>query len=149
MKLYLMRHGQAAASPQNPEQVLTAAGRAAIERLAGQLAQQGCALRRIIHSDKIRARQTAEIMAARIAPDVIPETYPGLRPNDNPLILASDINAWQEDTLIVSHLPFIPGLLSLLSIAPRSGGDIDFEPGTIVCLTPAAEYWQIEWLSAP
>lgn len=147
MKLYLMRHGQAANPQIDPEQGLTRVGRTNIEQLAQRLAGQGVQFMRVYHSEKTRARQTAEIMVDVIAPEVVPEERAGLKPNDNPADLLPVINAWQEDTLITSHLPFVPGLLALLTGQSEA---IDFVPGTVVCLVRNENAtWQIEWVASP
>ncbi|MCK4586416.1 MAG: histidine phosphatase family protein, partial [Gammaproteobacteria bacterium] len=63
MKLFLMRHGQAADIEVDPEQGLSAEGKAAIEQLAHRLAEQNITFKQVFYSEKARARQTAEIMA--------------------------------------------------------------------------------------
>ena len=50
---------------------LTAEGRQEIERLARRLAEEGVTFGEVIHSDKARARQSAEIMAGELAPEVV------------------------------------------------------------------------------
>ena len=147
MKLYIMRHGQAEDTGQ--EQTLTAAGRADIENLASMLGRHGIHVERILHSGKTRARQTAEIMASHISDAVKPEVHPHIKPNDNPQALLGDIHQWNDDTLVVSHLPFLPTLLSLLTPAISGHSAISFEPGTIICLSPADDVWEIEWVESP
>ena len=146
MKLYLMRHGQAAGIEVDPEQGLSAEGKAAIEQLAHRLAGQNITFKQVFHSEKARARQTAEIMAGVLAPDVIPTCKAGLKPNDDPEKLLADINGWQEDTLIASHLPFIPHLLMLLTGNSQA---TNFTPGTIACLAKTGSKWQLEWITSP
>jgi len=149
MKLYIMRHGKAAAAQQGQDQILTPDGHAAIENLADMLGRQGIRVERILHSGKTRARQTAEIMASRVSDYIIPEVHPHIKPNDNPQALIDDIRHWHSDTLVVSHLPFIPALLPLLTSATSGHSAISFEPGTIICLSPDNDDWQIEWVESP
>jgi len=149
MKLYLMRHGEATASPQNPEQTLTPQGRSNLEKLAGQLAQKGIRVKQVFHSEKMRARQSAEIMAIQIAPDISLQAHSRIKPNDDPQLILDDIKQWHDDTLIVSHLPFIPGLLGLLLTSPQPSHPITFEPGTVICLSRENTSWQIEWIESP
>lgn len=145
MKLYLMRHGQAASPQVDPQQGLTPEGRVAIEQLAQRLAMQGVLFSQVFHSEKTRARQTAEIMTRVMAPNVAPQQRTGLKPNDDPQSLLSEIENWHEDTLITSHLPFIPNLLSLLTGDLQS---IALIPGTVVCLVKENAAWRIEWVES-
>lgn len=146
MKLYLMRHGQAANPQDDPQQGLTPDGRIAIEQLAQRLAQQGVSFTQVFHSEKTRARQTADIMAHGIAPAVSPQQRPGLKPNDDPRPLITELENWQDDTLITSHLPYVPNLLSLLTGDLQS---IVLTPGTVVCLVKEDNGWRIEWVESP
>lgn len=146
MKLYLMRHGQAASPQVDPLQGLTDEGRAQIEQLAERLAGQGIKFSQVFHSEKARAQQTAEIMASIIAPKVTPQIRSGLKPNDDPRLLLPEIECWQQDTLVTSHLPFVPGLLAELTGQPQGMG---FVPGSIICLGNEKDGWQIEWVESP
>lgn len=150
MKLYLMRHGQAASPQVDPEQGLTEQGRVEIEQLANRLAGQGIQFAQVLHSEKTRARQTAEIMAGILAPGVSPRPRGGLKPNDDPGLLLAEIENWQDDTLVTSHLPFVPGLLAELTgqSAYRAQG-MGFVPGTIICLARQNDNWQLEWIASP
>ncbi len=146
MKLYLMRHGQAADVETDPEKGLSIDGNVAIEQLAHRLTEQSITFKQVFHSEKARARQTAEIMANTLSPDVVPSCKTGLKPNDDPSKLLTDINSWQEDTLIASHLPFIPHLLMLLTGNSQA---TNFTPGTIACLAKTGSKWQLEWITRP
>ena len=146
MKLYLMRHGQAASPQVDPQRGLTSVGRAEIEQLAQRLLEQDIQLGQILHSEKARAQQTAEIMGRILAPQVIPQVHKGLKPDDEPGELLPEIESWQQDTLIASHLPFVPGLLAELT--GQSPG-MTLVPGTIVCLQKGSDGWQLEWSESP
>ena len=146
MKLYLMRHGQASSPDVDPRQGLSPAGKAEIERLASQLAEQGIRFQQVLHSEKDRAMQTARLMAAACAPGIVPELRSGLKPNDDPRLILPDIDKWQHDTLLVSHLPFAPGLLSLLC---GNSINVSFSTGTVVCLNKQDSGWQFEWHVSP
>lgn len=152
MLLYLMRHGQAANKLDDPEQGLTAQGKADIERLAYALAARGVHFRNVIHSSKTRARQTASIMAKTISPKSAVLMNNNLKPNDDPNIIHAELNYWREHTLIVGHLPFMPSLVTLLTDPDEDISAIDFEPGTVVCLTKEKEdekQWTINWICSP
>jgi len=146
MKLYLMRHGQAASKQEDPQEGLTVTGRTDIQALALQLANKNIQFGQIFHSTKTRARQTAEIIAQVLAPTIAIQEKTGLKPNDDPRLLIPEISSWQDDTLLTSHLPFVPTLLALL-VGETSG--ISFVPGTIVCLSKNAHTWKLEWSRSP
>ena len=149
MNLYIMRHGQAAPTAQNAEQELTRQGRTGIEKLAAHLDQQGVKVKHVYHSGKARARQTAEIMASELAANVKLQVHDHIKPDDDPQQLLQDIQAWHEDTLVVSHLPFIPSLVSRLTADAMASLAIAYTPGTIICLMPENNAWQIAWVEAP
>lgn len=142
MKLYLMRHGQAENIDIDPEHGLSHKGNIAIEELTHRLSGKNITFKQIYHSEKMRARQTAEIMARNLAPEIVPSYRKNLKPDDNPALTISDIDGWQHDTLIVSHLPFLPRLLMLLT---QDSQPAIFSPGTIVCLTKIGPDWQLDW----
>jgi len=66
--LYLVQHGAAKTESEDPRRSLTSEGRRAVERMADFLSTLHVSLDRIEHSEKLRARQTAEILAARLRP---------------------------------------------------------------------------------
>ena len=84
MKLYLVQHGEACAKEVNPERPLTEQGKEDVDRLGPFLKQAGIQVDRVIHSEKLRAIQTAERLANAIAPGVELETSGISNPNDNP-----------------------------------------------------------------
>lgn len=149
MQLYLMRHGQAAAPSATQEQVLTRDGQSGIEKIARQLNQQGIKVSQLFHSEKIRSRQTAEIMARHIAATTTLQIHAHIKPNDDPQQIINDIQDWHDDTLIVSHLPFIPHLIGLLTADIKASNTMSFAPGTVISLSPKNTAWQIEWILSP
>ena len=68
MQLYLVQHGASKSDSEDPQRSLTDDGRQTVEQMADLLSSLGLALDFIEHSDKLRARQTAEILAARLRP---------------------------------------------------------------------------------
>lgn len=145
-----MRHGQAAMKVLDPAQGLTEEGATDIKHLAQQLKEQGIRFQQILHSEKTRARETAEIMAAEIAPEVTLVLHDSIKPNDDPHVLLAELDEWQDDTLVVSHLPFVPTLLGLLPGRMGATEAVEFYPGTMVCASRLADGdWQFEWVATP
>jgi len=70
MRLFLLQHGDALAESIDPQRPLSARGRDDVQRVAEFLARAGTSVQRVCESGKVRARQTAEIAAAQLAPGV-------------------------------------------------------------------------------
>ena len=83
MHLYLVQHGASKSEAEDPQRSLTDEGRRTVEHMAECLASLGVALDRIEHSEKLRARQTAEILAARLQPQDGTKQVSAMGPNDD------------------------------------------------------------------
>lgn len=150
MKLYLMRHGEALSPQKDPERGLTDNGKEKIELVATHLLNKGVSFNQIIHSKKKRARETAEIMTRILSAEVTPAEHSHIAPNDDPSLIISEINDWENDTLIASHLPFVPNLMTALTGQDAYLSDITFETGTVVCLERNNQAaWEFKWATAP
>jgi phosphohistidine phosphatase len=149
MKLYLVQHGEASPKDIDPERPLTNQGRADVEAMAQRLKRSGIHVRRVIHSGKLRARQTAEILAASIAPEVEQDVSSLMNPNDNPAAFDWQSESWDQDTLIVGHLPFMARLVSHLLLGDSALSLVQYQPGSVVCLEHDDGNWQLNWMLRP
>lgn len=150
MKIYLVQHGEAAAKAVDPERPLTEQGIVDVKRIAGALKSAEVEVRQLIHSGKLRAQQTAEILAAEIAPGLQLESSDLIGPKDDPgaFELLSDIRS--TDTMVVGHLPFIAKLVSLLVIGNDCQTLVSYQPGSVACLElTGKDNWQINWMLRP
>jgi phosphohistidine phosphatase len=149
MKLYLLQHGEACTKEQDPQRPLTADGQADVKRMTAFLQSAGVRVQRVIHSGKLRASQTAELLAAAIAPQVAPETSGLMNPDDNPGAFDWQSESWDRDTLLVGHLPFMAKMVSQLVI-DDDRPVVDYQPGSMVCLLrDDAGEWRIQWMLRP
>ena len=144
MKLYLIRHGEAASNSREPQ--LTAKAQTHIQHLAKTLRTNGTNVSQIYHSGKQRALQTAEILASHLQPTPSIAMLEGLSPNDLPHSLLPTIQQWQQPTMLVGHLPFMTSLTALLLTGYEDGLAINFEPGTLICLQKEAQHWVLDWM---
>ena len=145
-----MRHGEALSPQKDPERGLSDNGKSKVELVAKYLEKQGVTFSQIFHSKKKRARETAEIMGKIIAPNVSLTLHDKITPNDDPHLIFSEINTWEEDTLIASHLPFVPNLMTLLTEKDAYMTAITFETATVICLEKENSYkWAFQWATAP
>ena len=149
MSLYLVQHGEACTKDVDPERPLSDQGKADVDRVAAFMLQAGCRVQRVIHSDKLRARQTAERLARTMAADVALETSEYMSPNDEPAAFDWSGETLDRDTLMVGHLPFMAKLVSELVLADEDRSLVSFQPGTILCLDADQGQWRISWMIRP
>jgi phosphohistidine phosphatase len=140
---YLVRHGAAASGPDDRVRPLTREGRAEIETTARALAARGVDVAEIRHSGLARARESAEILGATLAPPHGVHTVTGLLPEDDPAAAAAELERAEAPLMLVGHLPH----LARLSAALAGGAAVErihFAPGTAVGLRRGPDGWQVE-----
>lgn len=152
MDVYLMQHGEAAAEADDPARPLTDAGQAAVARVASRAQAAGVRIDRCLHSGKLRAKQTAELLAATVGCNRV-ETRDGLAPNDPITPTADWLAAESEDSSIavVGHLPFLDRLASFLIADDQDALVIRFEMGGLVKLVPKPDRggFAVAWVLSP
>ncbi|GBC85065.1 Phosphohistidine phosphatase SixA [bacterium HR11] len=145
--VYLVRHGEATSEAEDPRRPLTAEGRQEVTRIAEHLGRLRLPVQRIVHSGKLRAQQTAEILARYLTPASV-EAAEGLAPLDDPSEAVRLIETATGPLMLVGHLPHLSRLASRLLgvdrevVAPLPGGGV-------LCLTRGEAGWQIAWLLTP
>ena len=145
-----MRHGEAKSTNDSIEPELTANGKNQVSKVASYSANKNVSFTQVHHSRKKRARQTAEIMINKLIPGLVPHEHNKISPNDDPAIITAEIDLWDEDTLITSHLPFIPDLFSSLTGRDAYSSSISFEPATLICLEKIKNSeWELKWFISP
>lgn len=151
MFLYLVQHGEAVPESENPDRPLTPTGRHDIENIGAFLAQVGVRVPRIVHSGKLRAADTAAMLAAAMGGDAAVSERPRLLPGDSTEWVAEEVGTWRDDTMVVGHQPFIGRLVSRLVLGKEAPALVDVTPGTVVCLSrrSATGAWFVAWLITP
>jgi phosphohistidine phosphatase len=150
MKLLLVQHGEAAAKDVDPDRPLTDSGAQDIDLLGAFLRRAGIRADRVIHSGKLRARQTAARLGEAIAPGVPLEVSGLINPNDNPKAFDWQSESWDRDTLVVGHLPFMARLVSHLVAGDEVLRLVEYRPGSVVCLEHDGDLgWRIAWMVRP
>lgn len=150
MRLYLAQHGAAVSKEADPERPLSEQGAADARAMAAFLRQAGVRVERVWHSGKRRAGQTAEALAKAMLPGGATEAISGISPNDSVEEFVIDADVWEEDTLVVGHLPFLAKLVSLLLVGDSERESVRFDPGTVVCLERLpSQAWVVIWVQRP
>ncbi|WP_435105831.1 phosphohistidine phosphatase SixA [Arhodomonas sp. AD133] len=148
MKLYLIQHGSALAKEVNPERPLSDEGRADVEALATLLSSHDVTVPSVYHSTKLRARQTAEILARALAGH--PVEASGLAPDDPVETWLEWLEQPHDDGIaIVSHQPFVGHLATRLLTGREEPAAVVFSPGTALCLEVVAGTWALRWMVGP
>ncbi len=149
MKLYLVQHGDALSKDIDPDRPLSNVGHAEVGQLAELLAGH-MSISRVLHSGKTRAKQTAEIFTAIIAGEFPVEAISGIDPMDSVEDFAIQVKRWNEDILVVGHLPFMDKLVSLLVSGSADKGVVSYTPGSIVFLESVDDgHFQVQWMIRP
>ncbi|MBV8387892.1 MAG: phosphohistidine phosphatase SixA, partial [Acidimicrobiia bacterium] len=142
MRVYLVRHGEAKSAEVDPERGLTDGGVDRVRRVAKRgAAELGVKPAQIFHSDKARARQTAEIWAEVLS--VPHEEAEGLSPNDDPTRWATRLETEGDDVMLVGHLPHIEHLLGLLVMGNPDQTLVGFPPGALVVVERDDSGWSV------
>ncbi|MGE5301790.1 MAG: phosphohistidine phosphatase SixA [Alphaproteobacteria bacterium] len=143
---YLVRHGEAFSETQDPRRPLTPTGRAHVEQLGRLAAAKSARPMAIFHSGILRAKQTAEILGAQLAPNIQVQSITGLMPEDDPAIAAGELETAQESIMLVGHLPHMNRLAALLINRNFSREVVDFNPASMVCCSREMAQWTLAWM---
>ena len=150
MKVYLVRHGEAVSSEFDPKKPLSKQGLADVRKIASFIKLLEISVEHIWHSGKLRAAQTAEILAESVLVEKDSSAHEGLGPNDDVTIIADELDAYDTDLMIIGHLPFLAYLTSLLVSGKDTANVVAFAAGSIACLNRSDPgLWQIEWMITP
>jgi len=143
--LLLVHHGDAVGPEIDPMRPLSSAGRAATERLAGEVAARGVKPDAIWHSGKLRARQTAEFFWKACNPFASLTAERGLLPDDPPQWIRDRLTGEGRIILIVGHMPYLPRLLATLTATGTDTGQRSFPLHGCVALEIDGDQWREVW----
>jgi phosphohistidine phosphatase len=149
-RIYLVQHGEAASKAVHPERPLTDKGIADISAMARFLKQGGVPIGRILHSGKLRAEQSAGILAQALTAGAAADAIKHINPNDPVREFAGKLKHYGTDSLFVGHLPFMEKLVAYLVCGSEDCRSVAFTPGSVVCLSAIdGKSWNIEWMIRP
>ena len=148
MFLYILQHGEAVSKDVDPERPLSEQGVRDIRILAMHMKNMDVQLGKIFHSGKLRAEQSAGLIAETLSPDVKPVQADGLNPNDDPAVIVGDIEQIGDNVLIASHMPFVSRLCSTL-LTGATEAEFASTPGTLFCLEASEGRWRLAYMLRP
>jgi phosphohistidine phosphatase len=153
VNLYLVRHGEAVPKHWDPARPLTRIGAARARRIARFLGRAGLNVAEIRHSTKLRARQTAEIIAQEAGLSAPVREVAGLEPEAEVGDLAATLSGASSGLMLVGHLPHLSRLTSMLVTGDADLEAFVFEDCSVLCLqkVEGAEGagWTVRWMLAP
>ncbi|RLI32491.1 phosphohistidine phosphatase SixA [Candidatus Bathyarchaeota archaeon] len=150
MKLYLVQHGEAKKEEEDPSRPLTEKGFKDAEKVAKYVSKLDVKIKRIFHSGKLRAKQTAEIYANYLNPEEGVFEAEGLNPLDDVKIWVEKIKLMSEDIMLTGHLPHLSKLTSALIVNDENIEIVKFRMAGVVCLERDKEgKWAVLWVITP
>lgn len=157
MYLYLVQHAEALSKEADPSRSLSEKGMEDIKKVAAFVKVFNIEVHHIFHSGKMRALQTAQMLADNITSDMGVLEAEGLAPMDDPAIWFKRIAEIKEDAMLVGHLPHLGKLAMQLLCGKKEGEIINFEMGSIVCLKRTDVgidanrdgNWAVDWIIKP
>lgn len=150
MALFLVQHGKNLSKDTDPEKRLSPEGFADVKRIAEVAQGYGVSVKKVIHSGKKRASQTAEILAEYLRPPEGVTGAEGLNPMDDVAAFAKKFGVG-DDRMLVGHLPFMEKMAAYLVAGDPNKPIFRFQNGGIVCLDhyPGTSDWIIKWALMP
>ena len=148
MHIFLVQHGEAKPEGEDPERPLTDTGRADIERVAALLGRLGLKPARIYHSGKRRAEESAAIFREQLQVEAV-EVMPELVPMADPVPLCAKAQGWDADTMLVGHLPHLPGFVGEILKGEPYLTLVEMRPGTLIILEKVESYFRITGMFRP
>lgn len=134
MRLLLVRHAIAEDGLDDDARPLSDKGRRRFEKVVGTLKGLGVKLDRIVHSPKLRALQTAELMTPLLRDDGTTEVLDLLA--DLPgADLFEALEGYDGDVALVGHQPYLGRLLAwLVTGRPSSETAFELKKGAVAVL---------------
>jgi len=150
-----VQHAHSKPKEEDPERPLTAEGRAAAKLVANVAAKLNLGIEWIYHSGKLRARQTAEILAEALDPCPGIEAKQGLDPLDAVGPIAEWLRREASERVgavaLVGHLPFLDRLASLLIADNEDACVVSFQYAGLIKLVPSdvTGRYSVQWILTP
>lgn len=141
-RVYFMQHGLAVDKADDPERPLSQAGIHQTKTIAKILQDSETPIARVFHSGKLRAAQTAEIVAEHLSATSV-TAIDNLSPNGDVRHITQNLQT--DGALYVGHLPHLEKLVSYLITGKTELNIIRFQNSAIICLKKHENSYLIQW----
>lgn len=151
MRLYLVQHADAKRKEEDPLRPLSDKG-SKDSRNVAEYARKYLHIKlvQIFHSGKLRAKQTAEVLAEQLNPAKGVSVAEGLEPLADLMIWKNRLAETTEDIMLVGHLPHLEKLTGHLLMGDENKQVVTFRNTGIVCLERRENSgWTIQWTITP
>lgn len=152
MLIYLIQHADALSEEENPARPLSEAGQRDISKVAVYLSRLNVRVNQILHSKKLRASQTAEVIAKNLTLNNYKELAEsdGLLPLDGPSVWDDRLKYLTDDLILVGHMPHLGKLAGLLLCKDPERNIISFQTACVACLERDEKaIWSLRWMMTP
>jgi phosphohistidine phosphatase len=150
MLIYLVQHGDAKREEEDPARPLSDKGISDVKKVAHFISRLNIEVEEVFHSKKLRAKQTAELLAEGLKTTKGLSDTDGLAPLDDPGIWAERLKTKKNPIVLVGHLPHLAKLTSLLLSGEKEKNIVTFKMGGIVYLRrDDTGTWSLQWMVIP
>jgi phosphohistidine phosphatase len=150
MIIYLVQHAEATVEEEDPSRPLSGKGLSEIRKTGSYLSRLNLGVDKIFHSTKLRAKQTAEVLAGGLRASKGLSEADGLNPLDDPNIWAERLKDIPGDVALVGHLPHLARLASLLLTESVQSEIVSFRMAGVVCITRDNQgTCMLQWILTP
>ncbi len=145
--VYLIQHAEAKPESEDPQRGLSEKGLNDIRKISSYLTKINIHAEEIFHSGKLRAKQTAQVLAEALK--IKSSQSDGLAPLDEPEIWANRLKNLDKSVILVGHLPHLGRLASLLLCGDGERSVVSFKNAGVVCLKRSEGVWSLSWIIIP
>lgn len=150
MLFCLVQHAEAKKEEEDPSRPLSEKGIQDIKKVASYLSRLNINAIQIMHSSKLRAKQTAEFLSEDLKPSKGISETEGLSPLDNPAIWSERLKGMTDNIMLVGHLPHLGKLASLLLCGDMDKNIVTFRMAGVICLKrDDSSAWSLQWMVTP
>ena len=144
--IYFVQHGIARAKDVDQKRSLSDIGNAEVHKVATCLRAHNVSIRKICHSGKLRAQQTAAIFSEILGVNNLAELN-GMDPSDNPAELIEQLT--EDAVMYIGHLPNLANVVTALIAGGVNYPVIKFQNSAVVCIELDENRAVIKWFITP